>query len=188
MRSLVILFAICFVMADRAQAETATFASVPVNIIDAPVLAYRWDQVTRTNADFYSTWRATFGFANTGTVIVAKINPDHNWLGSAFGSRSWVMGHFEDDGFENFGRVESLDYAGRYWGYIATANLNRLKCVIGLSLKREQSSADIAEEGGSLYVQVFDCSSDAQERYAAWKRWFQSFKPVQAGYNAALDD
>lgn len=187
MRLIAILLMACVVGGHTANAENVNFSSVPVNIIDAPVLEYRWHQVTRTNNEYYTTWRATFGFASAGIVIVAQINPGHNWIGSAFGSRNWVLGQFEDDGFGNFGRVESLDYAGRYWGYIATANLSRLKCVIGLSLKREHNSADVGEEGGSLYAQVFDCSSDAQERYSAWKRWFHSFKEVGNSYNEPLD-
>ncbi len=167
-----------------AQADSATFNSVPANIADAPVKT--WRNVQRADTEIGVNgfgWKAHF---DSGGIWIWMAAPGSYWPEAPFTSESGVLKKFKEWGFSNFGRVESTAYAGSQWGYMAVADWRGKSCVVGVVLDDDNLSHD-GGQGGSIQGFAFDCGAGAAGRFDDWHTWFRSFKRVPLGYNALLD-
>ena len=165
-----------------AQADSTTFNSVPANIADAPVK--EWRGVERRDQTHVFRWHARF---RGGAIWIAALHPGRYWHAWQYQSESKVLKIFKESGFENFRRIESTAYAGSQWGYMAVADRNGSKCIVGVVLDNDSFDHDGSNDGGKLRAYVYECTSGAVGRYDDWLTWFRSFKRRPLGYNARLD-
>ena len=165
--------------------EKITFASVPGNIIDAPVPRAEWRSVSkRVHIDrtHISTWTATF---NGGRVQVLKAA--HAFHGREFYSESSIRKLATKRGLTRVAALEWLGNAVSNWGWMGDATWGTKRCVVGAFLTESPRFKYAGFAGGDIIGAFRDCRDDAGARRADWRLWLQGFKAVGPSYNMLLD-
>lgn len=167
--------------------EKVTFASVPGNIIDAPVPRSEWRSIkktTRVSRVYVFTWTAAF---NGGGAIVEKVAPGGLFTGKNFYGENAARRLAAKRGYTSLANVEAVGNQSDRWGWIVDGTRRGKRCVAGMVVTASPGFRYSHQGAGDIIGAFRDCRDDAGARRGDWKLWLRNFRAVGPTYNMLLD-
>ena len=164
-----------------------TFASVPGNIIDAPVARDEWRSVkrrSRVQRVYIFTWTAGF---SQGGVLVEKVAPGGLFTGKGFYGEHGARQLAARRGYTRLSNVQAVGNQTGRWGHIAEARWRNKQCVVGAVVTATSRFPYSHQGAGDIIGGFRDCRPNAANRFGSWKTWLHGFKSVDQFYNMPLD-